>query len=335
MPIDASMYQNQQAPDILGNVQQGMKMSDMLKQRERNAQADKDLAQERKMKQIDAIGSVIGNVKDQASYDATRKQLIGSGMFGEQEIPEIYDPAFVDTYARFSKTHQEQRNKERSHGIQEQQLKDNEAYRRQTLGIDRAKIEVDKAKADKEKAPTADQQKAAGFAQRIQSSEKILNSLAMAGFDGTDTRTFIQKNLYNEAKPENLQKMEQAQRNFINATLRRESGAAIADSEFENARIQYFPQRGDTKDVLEQKRQNRLDVLASLNAEGAPAAGAMARHREAVNSPNPYLRTEIPKKPGGMSVPGMSTANAAADDGLDNMSDDELFKLYTKAQGGR
>lgn len=42
-------------------------------------------------------------------------------------------------------------------------------------------------------------------------------------------------------KSDDRQQFEQAQRNFINSVLRQESGAAIADSEFENAKKQYFP----------------------------------------------------------------------------------------------
>lgn len=53
------------------------------------------------------------------------------------------------------------------------------------------------------------------------------------------------------------QQVEQAQRDFINAVLRRESGAVISESEFDNARKQYFPQVGDSAQVKAQKAQNR------------------------------------------------------------------------------
>jgi len=65
---------------------------------------------------------------------------------------------------------------------------------------------------------------------------------------------------------------DQAQRDFINAVLRRESGAVISPSEFENARQQYFPQPGDEKTpgVIEQKRRNRELAIAGV----ARAAGS-------------------------------------------------------------
>ena len=53
------------------------------------------------------------------------------------------------------------------------------------------------------------------------------------------------------------QQVEQSQRDFVNAVLRRESGAAISNSEFDNARAQYFPQPGDSQEVIQQKRRNR------------------------------------------------------------------------------
>lgn len=69
----------------------------------------------------------------------------------------------------------------------------------------------------------------------------------------------------------NQQRVEQAQRNFVNAVLRQESGAVISEPEFENAKKQYFPQPGDTKEVLAQKRQNRLTAIAGFKKIAGPA----------------------------------------------------------------
>lgn len=63
------------------------------------------------------------------------------------------------------------------------------------------------------------------------------------------------------------QMAEQAQRDFINAVLRRESGAVISEPEFKNAAKQYFPQQGDSKAVLEQKRRNRQLAIQGMEAE--------------------------------------------------------------------
>jgi len=68
------------------------------------------------------------------------------------------------------------------------------------------------------------------------------------------------------------QKVDQAQRDFINAILRKESGAVINPSEFENAAKQYFPQPGDSIAVIEQKRRNREIAIAGLRRMSGPAA---------------------------------------------------------------
>ena len=51
------------------------------------------------------------------------------------------------------------------------------------------------------------------------------------------------------------QQIEQAQRNFINAVLRRESGAVISPEEFDNARKRVLPQPGDEPASIAQKCQ--------------------------------------------------------------------------------
>jgi hypothetical protein len=63
------------------------------------------------------------------------------------------------------------------------------------------------------------------------------------------------------------QQLEQAQRDFVNAVLRRESGAVISPQEFENAQRQYFPAIGDTPEVIRQKAQNRELAIQGLLAE--------------------------------------------------------------------
>jgi len=55
-----------------------------------------------------------------------------------------------------------------------------------------------------------------------------------------------------------------AQDEFIAASLRQDSGAAIPEEELERQRRIYFPMPGDGPDVIEQKRQARLRALEGL-----------------------------------------------------------------------
>jgi hypothetical protein len=59
-----------------------------------------------------------------------------------------------------------------------------------------------------------------------------------------------------------------AKRSFVNALLRRESGAAINASEFSSYDKEYFPQVGDDATTIEQKRLHRAEVIGGL-ARGA------------------------------------------------------------------
>ena len=85
--------------------------------------------------------------------------------------------------------------------------------------------------------------------------------------DMLSTVLMTQKALPEFAEKERYKQYKQAQKNFINAVLRRESGAAIGKDEFKQAREQYFAEPGDTESVLEQKRRNRQTVINSLIKE--------------------------------------------------------------------
>lgn len=80
-----------------------------------------------------------------------------------------------------------------------------------------------------------------------------------------------QSKLPNIAKSSPVQQYEQSKRNFLNAILRRESGAVISPSEFQEGDKQYFPQAGDSDEVVAQKAINRQTAIAGLkNASGLP-----------------------------------------------------------------
>jgi CHAP domain len=123
------------------------------------------------------------------------------------------------------------------------------------------------------KPPTEAQAAAATYAKRMQQAEDIFDNLAQK-YDFTKQGYGFQRVLPNSplvnaltggyGKSNELKQQEQAERNFINAVLRRESGSAINPSEFESAAQQYFPMPGDTPEVLSQKSQNRKTAIEGL-----------------------------------------------------------------------
>lgn len=114
------------------------------------------------------------------------------------------------------------------------------------------------------KPATADQEKNAGFAIRVQSSMDIMNSIEPEVTGYSASEYWIERMKPNFLKDPVIQQQEQAESDFISALLRRESGAAIAPSEFDRYQKQYFPQPGDSPQVLEQKRRAREMALRGL-----------------------------------------------------------------------
>ena len=68
------------------------------------------------------------------------------------------------------------------------------------------------------------------------------------------------------------QQVQQAKLNFITAILRKESGAAIGQDEFEKEDKKYFPQIGDSSEVLAQKKQARQTAIKAMEIQAGPGA---------------------------------------------------------------
>ena len=148
------------------------------------------------------------------------------------------------------------------------------------LDIDKKRVELAALQSTGGAKPLTDSQgKAAGFGVRANDSDAIIREI---GGNGEVQPGLIKRSaeavpfmgdalgtLANWTQSEPQQKVEQAQRNFINAVLRRESGAVISPEEFDNARKQYFPQPGDEQGTIAQKQSNRQAVIAALKTEGA------------------------------------------------------------------
>ena len=126
----------------------------------------------------------------------------------------------------------------------------------------------DKKEDAANKPPTAEQAKSALFSKRMADAEQVFGALEKQGWSPTAGQEYVgaiplvgNKLLSNER-----QQFDQAERNFINAVLRPESGAVISDVEFANARRQYIPQPGDTPATLAQKKANRQQAMLGVGA---------------------------------------------------------------------
>lgn len=147
-----------------------------------------------------------------------------------------------------------------------------------TLGIVSAALQnakqqqvYERAKKATEKPATAAQETVAAYAARIEQANPLIKSyegdiseMSVIGYE-------LQKRLPASLQSDTFRAYDQAARNFINAVLRRESGAAIAASEFESAERQYLPIAGDNATILAQKEANRKLVFESLKKSSGPA----------------------------------------------------------------
>ncbi len=148
--------------------------------------------------------------------------------------------------------------------------------------------------ASNAKGMTEQQSKDALFGARMQESNKILNNLENSGVSQTvmsrlpwvgDPLSTALPSILGGAN-ESQGKYMQARRDFINAVLRKESGAVIADSEFSNAEKQYFPQIGDSKEIIAQKARNReLATKMILGSAGQNGQELVNRATGTGNSP--------------------------------------------------
>lgn len=139
---------------------------------------------------------------------------------------------------------------------------------------------------DKSLNPTEAQGKAALFSSRALEADKILNGLngkyspaginAKMGAEDVPIIGGLIGPAANMALSSESQQAEQAQRDFVNAILRQESGAAIGKSEFTNARKQYFPQPGDSAEVIAQKAANRQTAIRGLATMAGPTGKNIA-----------------------------------------------------------
>lgn len=125
------------------------------------------------------------------------------------------------------------------------------------------------------------QGKSLSFGQRAANSHEILNSI---GEEGKVQPSLLKRAAdavpvvggalgmaANKYQSPAQQQVEQAQRDFLNATLRQESGANINASEFANGVQQYFPQPNDSREVIAQKKRNRELVVSAFADEAGPA----------------------------------------------------------------
>ena len=112
------------------------------------------------------------------------------------------------------------------------------------------------------------------YGKRMQTAIKILEDLESTNGTWDIKGGDVLARINPKGGSEDFKKYEQAKRNFINAVLRKESGAAIGQDEFDSADKQYFPQIGDSEAVIKQKAANRRQVTNTMLSNVGPKGEA-------------------------------------------------------------
>lgn len=161
-------------------------------------------------------------------------------------------------------------------------------------------IPISGGPADPSTKPVNEYQGKSGlFAARMEAAQPILDTLGKTvGTDPVQRAKAEAPLIGNYLVSSDYQQVDQAERNFVNATLRQESGASINPSEFANAVKQYFPRPGDGEAVLEQKRQNRAIAVDQMKRAAGPAYKSAAAPSD-IPPPTPDEEAEYMRLRGG------------------------------------
>jgi hypothetical protein len=132
---------------------------------------------------------------------------------------------------------------------------------------------------EKKNKPSDAQALAAGYGRRMEQAERDFEEVAKGGFDRTALKEaavsqlpgVVQGFLPKGLEATGAQRQEQAEKNFLSAVLRRESGASISPTERSEGATQYFPRAGDSPETLAQKKRNRDQAMESLKVSSGPA----------------------------------------------------------------
>jgi hypothetical protein len=89
------------------------------------------------------------------------------------------------------------------------------------------------------------------------------------------------------------QQFQQAKLNFITAILRKESGAAIGQDEFEKEDQKYFRQVGDSDAVAAQKKQARQTAIKAMEIQAGPGAKEIQKFEPRTEQPQSVSAPKI------------------------------------------
>lgn len=295
MPFDTSMYQNYQGGTGLAALAQGvrsgldianqqkqqklqtdrMEMEKQAAAREQSAfdQKKADADAERKAGLLNNLGQMSGNllaIKDpqvqEAEYQKTRANLISTGIARQQDLPENFQAARPMVEFHNKKYQQAQ-----------QQFETEQLFKKSQIAKNQAEAAEARAKARGEgagRSMTEAQSKSIGFGRRAMIGDQLVDQItANPKYDVSSLKTQFKAGLpkwLGGVKDPREQALALAKTSFISSVLRKESGAAVTPEEFAQYDAIYFPQPGDTPEILQQKKILRTNFIDTERLSAGP-----------------------------------------------------------------
>lgn len=297
MVLDPRIILGGQAPQLQGPME--------LRQNAVNLKKDEsDLSHTEQLRKLDMIGRIAGSAKDQASYTAALNQAAQLGLDVSQ-LPQTYDEGLVRRFETMA-------------------LSAKDRLEMQQRALDRKEARADRLAMMglKQQELNATQAKQLGNFQMGQAAEEQYNaaitnpqddSLFNSGYDPTAPGQWIDNSEWapNWLKNNKAVEAQAAQSNWVETFLRDASGAAIPISERMAYAKDYFPQPGDSPEVVknkaalrQQKMQNSLvgagpkaaKILANMNKNAGSDDEAIAWAKRNPTNPKAKQILELNKK---------------------------------------
>jgi len=301
MPVDSSIYSQLQTPDIVGGVQQGLKMRDMYDQKKKQESLDvamkagssdprltmkalmagghnKEAMEmqnqirqqeafdfDKNIKNLEMTGRILGSATDQQSWENALSEAQKFGIDVSNE-PRAFDLGYR-----------------------------NHLLNKSVSYLDRLKLEAAKRQESRDERKTIATEKAAGIQAQKEATELNANQAKQLGnfemgalaenqfkkavadkneYDPTASGQWIDNSEWapNSWKNKKAVEAQAAQSSWVETFLRDASGAAIPPSERMAYATDYFPQPGDTEQVVQNKellrKQKMQNALVGSGANG-------------------------------------------------------------------
>lgn len=240
---------------------------------------------------------LLTGVKDQAGYEEATAELVSLYPEYEDKIPPDFNPERIAQGRQQAMTFEEQlkqaseaedRTFKQGEAVQKQQnFETGQDTTRRGQDISQLNQQQNYAQRDRaieatriNKPLTEAQAKATTFYSQMTSASENIAALEAKGYKPEAITTQVEKSLSGGAtnilaSPE-AQKATQAQNQWAESFLRLKTGAAATESEVKRNVETFFPQIGDSKEVVDQKKLARKQAESDvLKMTGSAGGGGM------------------------------------------------------------